>query len=775
MKGADEALVKFLAKHGQIDADTSAIAEEYARSHGVSMVEALCDGGFVDEEALAGLFHRALRLPRVAVGGTLAKLDRPIDEETLLQHLAAPAEVASGRLVLAMANPLDHDTLQKIGFACGLRTVPAVATLREIRTVLTRPVAPDSETADGDAAPVVPAERLPNPVRQQREAAGGLQSPIVKMAAMIIEQAVVLRASDIHLEPTAAGLTVRYRIDGVLEEATRLAAAVRNPLIARFKVMSSIDISEKRVPQDGGLTMTVGGRQLDCRVSTLPTQYGEKVVVRMLDSKAALVRLDQLGFEPSERARVDECLQQSEGMILATGPTGSGKTTTLYAMLQAIHSPEVNIVTVENPIEYRLPGINQTEVNERQGMTFAAALRSILRQDPDVILIGEIRDRETAEIAIQAAQTGHLVLSTLHTNDSVSTVTRLAKLGIDRELIASTLLLVIAQRLVRSICPRCPEALPDSEWNALPWRSALEGATLQRGHGCAECRNTGYQGRMGLYEIFRNTLEAKRLIADGAGELDLRELMRRQGGRTLTQVAIDKLRGGRTTPDEVVQVIKPDESHSNCPGCGASADAHAAVCASCGALLRRICAACQTPFSGAAEQCPTCGAVPAGEQPASAAPPSCTVIQLVVAKGAVSGSIVGAGVRSLCAASGLDEVAAGELELAVVEACGLACMASADGDLRISLELSPDGHSVCLSDEGPPWAWPRPSARPPDLAAFSDESTPEVRAFLVRSSVDEASYEREQRTNRLWLTKRPALPFDPATARDEAPAAALHH
>jgi type IV pilus assembly protein PilB len=775
VEGADEAVVRFLAKHSQIDAATIAAAEEYARSHRVTMIEALCDGGFVEEEMLAELFHTALRLPRTAVRGALVKLERPVDDETLQQHLAAPAEVVSGRLVVAMANPLDHEALRKISFACGLRTVPAVATLREIRTVLTRPIAPQPQAVDDDGTPDARApERLPSLARLQRGESAS-HSPIVKMAAMIIEQALALRASDIHLEPTVAGLTVRYRIDGTLEEATRLAPAVRNPLIARLKVMASLDIAERRVPQDGGLSITVGGRQIDCRVSTLPTQYGEKVVIRILDAKAALVRLDQLGFESGERARVDECLHQSEGLILTTGPTGSGKTTTLYAMLQAIHSPEVNIVTVENPIEYRLPGINQTEVNERQGMTFAAALRSILRQDPDVILVGEIRDRETAEIAVQAAQTGHLVLSTLHTNDSVSAVTRLAKLDVDRELIASTLRLVIAQRLVRAICPRCTEPVPADSWSGLPWRGALRGATLHRGRGCPECRDTGYQGRVGLFEIFRNTLEAKQLIADGAGETELREAMRRQGGRTLTHVAIEKLRNGRTTPDEVVQVIKPDDSDRNCPSCGVLVDARAVACAACGTVLRRVCGACQTPLPVDAEQCHACGAAPGSEPPPAVTPPSRTVIELIVAKGAVSGSIVGAGVRSLCAASGLDDLAAGELELAVVEACGLACMASTDGELRISLELSPDGHSVCLSDEGPAWSWPRPSARPPGLEAFSAESTPEVRAFLVRSSVDEASYEREQRVNRLWLIKRPALPFDPARTCDGATAAALHH
>ncbi|MEO8605100.1 MAG: ATPase, T2SS/T4P/T4SS family [bacterium] len=753
---ADDALLKFLAKHGRIEPWVYAAVEGYMRQHKVAAIEALCDGGFLDEAAVVEVFQQELRLPGVDVG-VAPLLPKPLDQELLRAHLAFPAAIHDGRLLLAMANPLDYAVVKRLRFSSGLRVVPAVAPLSAIRAALgkeTTPLPmPEVDTAASGEALMQAAH---DEVEQSH-------SPIIKMATLMIEQGIAMRASDIHLEPTIEGLTLRYRIDGVLEEATRLPASVRNQITVRLKVMAKLDISERRVPQDGGITVTVDHRRIDCRVSTLPTQYGEKVVIRLLDSARSLVQIDRLGFGPDEFIKVSECLAQSEGMILTTGPTGSGKSTTLYAMLQAIHSPGVNIVTVENPIEYRLPGITQTEINERQGMTFAAALRSILRQDPDVILIGEIRDRETAEIAVQAAQTGHLVLSTLHTNDSVGAITRLAKLGIDRELIASTLLLIIAQRLVRRVCEACGQPTSPDAWNHVAFRKALGTHPIMSGKGCSECRNTGFRGRLGVYEILRNTLDAKRLILTGASEVELRDQMRKQGGRTLMQAALEKIRLGFTTPDEVSNAIKSDEGVGNCPGCGAEVDERFHACPYCGNTLRNDCAGCGAALQDGWERCPSCGTLIAGlAVPGTDSRPKPILVTLLAPKALAVGSVLGAGVRGLGAAGGLDEAAAGELELAVVEACGMSCCASASGELRIEMEVSLEGCSVCLSDEGPPWAWPRPNAKVPDLEAFSGDTTPEVRAFLIRSSVDEASYERTERTNRLWLIKRPTE-VSPAT------------
>ncbi|MFN8641962.1 MAG: ATPase, T2SS/T4P/T4SS family [Candidatus Binatia bacterium] len=660
---ADEALIRFVAKHGRLDLALRDAVERVARTNRVSAVEALCDGGWIDEATLVDLFQQQLRLPRVpldAAGGDLPD----VDYDLLRQRLAVPAAIDDGRLLLAMANPLDYDVIERLRFSSGLRIVPAVAPLGEIRAALL-----DTHGSlvveDTDSGATTPAEVL-------RVEAN--DSPIVKMAAVLIEQAVLVRASDIHLEPTLDGLTVRYRIDGVLEEVNRLSATVRNPLIARFKVLARLDIAERRVPQDGGVTVTCAGRRIDCRVSTLPTQYGEKVVIRLLDAQRALVSLADLGLDPDELLRVRECLRQPEGMILTTGPTGSGKTTTLYAMLQAVRSPEVNIVTVENPIEYRLPGINQTEVNERQGMTFAAALRSILRQDPDVILVGEIRDRETAEIAVQAAQTGHLVLSTLHTNDAVGAITRLANLGVEPELLASTLLAVIAQRLVRRVCDSCGAPAPVAGDLPPAMRQALAGVATRRGVGCRACRGSGYSGRVGVYEIVRNSPELRRLIHAGASELDLRAVARRQGARALMDAAIEKIRLGLTSVEEVAQAVKAEQRQAQCPQCGEPLPGDGRDCPACAAAGRGA-------GSPLAEIVDVAAPLPTPSAPTTAARP--TVLTITAPKILAVGSVLGAGIRAMCAAGGLDAVAASELELAVVEGCGLAADVDTSGDLRI--------------------------------------------------------------------------------------------
>ncbi len=409
----------------------------------------------------------------------------------------------------------------------------------------------------------------------------------------------------------------------------------------------------------------------------------------------------------------------------------------------------MNIVTVENPIEYRLPGITQTEVNERQGMTFAAALRSILRQDPDVILIGEIRDRETAEIAVQAAQTGHLVLSTLHTNDAVGALTRLTKLGIERELLASTLLAVIAQRLVRRVCDQCATPAPlDAGAPAAIRRKALGDALPRRGAGCQACRNTGCRGRLGIYEILRNTTELKRLIHAGASELEVLGLARRQGTRTLMEAAIEKVRLGATSVDEIAAAVKDTQRGEACAACGATRAADS-PCEACGVEVTAPRAS-----GGAVVD------IPARESPAeelfsSEAVARPTILTMSAPKALAVVSVIGAGVRGACLAGGLGEVAAAELEVAVIEACVFAAANGTNGDLRLEVEIWAEGCGVCVSDEGPAWPWPRPSARSPSVDSFAGTTvSPEARAFLIRSSVDEASFERIGQTNRLWLIKR---------------------
>jgi type IV pilus assembly protein PilB len=719
LSSADAALLRFLFKHRLIDAATAASAERYARDHRLHVIEALCDGGFADERAIVTLLQRELHLPLVDVASNTAVASLT-DPQILTGHLAAVVGLDDQRLLLAMTNPFNHEVIRQLQFAHNVRIEPAVALLSDLRAAFPTRYASD--------------EAEPASLTAQVSA-----HPVVRMATLLIERAVAQHASDIHLEPTASGLTLRYRIDGVLEEVTHFSAAVRGPLTARLKVMARLDIAERRVPQDGGLTLIVAGRAIDCRVSTLPTQYGEKVVIRLLDARRGLMPLDQLGFEPGELAMVREVLGQSEGLILTTGPTGSGKTTTLYAMLRAIQSPALNIVTVENPIEYRLPGINQTEVHERQGMTFAAALRSILRQDPDVILIGEIRDRETAEIAMQAALTGHLVLSTLHTNDAIGAVTRLQRLGIDQQLIASSLLLVIAQRLVRRVCPACSQPAPREALAVLPAAAALDPAVVRAGRGCPTCRQTGYKGRLGVYELLRSNGDVRRELERGGGETALRDLMRRHGMRSLMQAAIEKVRLGETTPEEVAAAIKSDDV-AHCPACGGMLDEHGG------------CAACDGPRPAAA-------IAPA---PASAVATDDHLVSLHCGKAIGGGALLATAVRALSAAGGLDDAAAQDLELAVAETCALAADADGAGEIHVEVELAPAGCRVCVWDHGAAWPWPGPSARMPDVDLLSRDIGPEVHAFVIRSSVDVVSYERAGNTNRLWLTKHNPAPFEPA-------------
>lgn len=757
---AEQALLKFLEKRRCLNVERHKALADFMQTRKVSAVEALCDGEFLEESVIVDAFVTGLRVPRAALGDLLPRLARPLDDETLKAHLIVPARLEAGRLLLAMVNPLDQEAIRKVRFATGYAVVPVVAPLSEVRSVLEHQ-ALHQQAKPGDGGFSTDAEEPSSAAEVQ--AATDSSNPIVKMATLILAKAVNGRASDIHLEPTADGISVRYRIDGVLEEAARLPVSVRGTLTARFKVMASMDIAERRVPQDGRISFTESNRHIDGRVSTLPTQYGEKVVIRILDSERALVDLNRLGFEPWERQRVDECLHRREGMILTTGPTGSGKSTTSYSMIRAIQSPGMNIVTVEDPIEYRLPGITQTEINERQGLTFATALRSVLRQDPDVVLVGEIRDHETAEIAIQAAQTGHLVISTLHTNDAVGALTRLANLGIDRELIASSLLMVIAQRLVRSICPQCKAPVSEEMRQLLPLREAWGDGPVMWGKGCASCHLSGYRGRSAIYEVFRNTSQAQRLIKDGASELDLRNLLAQQGGRLLMQVALEKVRAGVTTADEIARVIRPEEGVTSCPSCHQRVELRFRTCPFCGVPLRSECAACHAPLKAGWDRCPDCGTSVvhelAGEEATEPAESQATrTVTLVAPSDRSSSSLLGAAVRAICVAGGLDESAAVQLETGVVEACSLAVSSTPEGstaELKLEVEISADGCRVCVSGQGPAWPWQRPSAGLPDLEAFAAGNSPAVRAFLIRGCTDEASYERTDQTNRIWLIKRP--------------------
>jgi type IV pilus assembly protein PilB len=386
--------------------------------------------------------------------------------------------------------------------------------------------------------------------------------PVVKMATLIFNEAIALNASDIHIEPTEYNANVRYRIDGMLSQHMEMARGMYVPLTSRIKIMADLDIAEKRVPQDGRIRYTHRDETYDFRVSTLPTHHGEKTVIRLLKHDMGLLELSRIGIPDKEYGLLCEHIEKPQGIIFVTGPTGSGKSSTLFACLNRIRGKAINITTIENPIEYKLEGVNQVQINEKAGVTFAATLRSILRQDPDVILIGEIRDRETAEIAVQASQTGHLVLSTLHTNDAISAITRLRDLGIPGFLISSSLLAILAQRLVRVLCPKCrkPAAL-DNEIRER-WRIMLGGIPLPRSYtpaGCDACHGVGYRGRTGIFELAAVNDDLRTMIAENATESAIRAYYRSAGMITMIQNGIDKIERGVTSPEELLRVVMVED------------------------------------------------------------------------------------------------------------------------------------------------------------------------------------------------------------------------
>ena len=430
---------------------------------------------------------------------------------------------------------------------------------------------------------------------------------MVKLFNLILLDGIRGSASDIHIEPGLSDVRVRYRIDGMLHESLRLPKWVHEATVARCKVLANLDITERRVPQDGRIRINYRESTVDLRVSSLPTQFGEKVTIRILNSASAPTGLEQLTMSERDLRCVRQAIMRPQGMVLVTGPTGSGKSTTLYSMLGELISPTRNIVTIENPIEYQVRGVNQVQINERQGLTFATSLRSILRQDPDVILVGEIRDAETAQIAVQAAQTGHLVLSTLHTNDSVATLARLGDLGIEPSLIASSLNLILAQRLVRRMCTRCAQPYE-------PERSIVDGLKLsaavkfRHGVGCAACRKLGYAGREAVFEVMPITPAMAKLVESKASESVLRLQARQDGMTALGEQAIRKVVEGVTTVEEVLRVVDVGLDANTCPTCDRQVEDTFAVCPHCSTPLRTRCLNCNTALQKEWSTCPYCGA-----------------------------------------------------------------------------------------------------------------------------------------------------------------------
>jgi type IV pilus assembly protein PilB len=473
------------------------------------------------------------------------------------RYRALPIGEEDGKLLVAMSDPANVYAMDDIRSITGRDVRAVVATSQDIEQAIAR-FSGFGEQVEALASEAV--EALEEDLDVGTIEAATEEAPIVRLVQAIMTQAASDRASDVHVEPTEKDVRIRFRVDGVLHEVMHSPKSIQNGLISRLKVMADLNIAEKRVPQDGRVSLRVSGRALDLRLATLPTVNGEKVVIRILDKSNALLQLPELGFEPDAYARYEDSFSKPYGAILVTGPTGSGKSTTLYSTLNIVNTLDRHIVTVEDPVEYRLPGANQIQVNPKAGLTFASALRSILRADPDVILIGEIRDRETAMIAIESALTGHLVLSTLHTNDAASAITRLTEMEVETFLVASALDCVVAQRLARKLCEGCKQAYAPTPTELVeagyPEGLAAEMTELFHPVGCGRCAKTGYRGRFGLFEVMPMTEEIELLTVERASSEDIRRMAIQQGMRLLRNDGLDKARAGLTSIEEIARVVK---------------------------------------------------------------------------------------------------------------------------------------------------------------------------------------------------------------------------
>ncbi len=537
-----------------IDEAGLARAKEIQKKDGGSLGQALVRAGAIDESAYIVFIGKHYNLPVV----DLQKADIATECLDLI-----PADVAAkfqvlpiarrGRvLTVAMANPSNIFAIDDIKFITGLDVQPAVAGEMAIKKAIDKYYATTDSLASIMEGMEDDIEIVADNDDDDISGAEGQHAPMVKLVNTLLAEAVKMGASDIHIEPYEKNLRVRYRVDGVLQEVMEPPVKLRNAIISRLKIMADLDIAERRIPQDGRIKLKVLTKKIDLRVSTLPCIFGEKVVMRILDKGNLNLDLADFGMERKAIDDIYKAIAQPFGMVLVTGPTGSGKTTTLYSCLSKLNRPETNIMTAEDPVEYNIEGINQVQVRDEVGLTFASALKAFLRQDPNIIMVGEIRDLETGGIATKAALTGHLVLSTLHTNDAPSTINRMIDMGIEPFLVASSTLLIAAQRLVRRICKNCKEEMRLSE-EALTDVGLPPGTPVFHGRGCDHCSGTGYAGRQGLYEIMPITSELRELILDRASTTELRRMAVSQGMLTLRQDGLIKVRKGVTTIEEILR------------------------------------------------------------------------------------------------------------------------------------------------------------------------------------------------------------------------------
>jgi type IV pilus assembly protein PilB len=569
VKSFGERIADALVEDGLLTSQQVDELLEQQRKGGTRLVKLVVEKAYVSEQDLTVSMGRVLNVPSV----NLARLSVPIDIADLLPRDAAhnyrviPISRLENKLFLAMADPLNVLALDDVKRLTRLEIAPLIASEKAILDKLAaidsakggsiEDIIQDAEKQrenDEDADIETVKEALEEVNLDQLTASSG-EAPVIKLANLIVIQAIKDHASDVHLEPFEKVMRLRYRVDGVLLDSTPPPKQMQLALASRFKIMSSLDIAERRLPQDGRMRVRVSGKDYDLRVSVLPTVHGEKIVLRVLDKSNLSASVDKLGLDGDTLKQFKAAIDAPHGLILVTGPTGSGKTTTLYSALNELNNPIFNIVTVEDPVEFQIPGINQVPTKKEIGLTFANALRSILRQDPDIIMIGEIRDTETAEIAIEAALTGHQVLSTMHCNDAAGAIARLDDMGIAPFLISSSVILSCAQRLMRRICPHCKEPVtyPPKMFEDLGIDPAtLNGAQLYRGRGCDRCKNSGYSGRLAIIEAMTISDQIRKLIIARANSRELGKVAISEGMRTLRMVALDRAREGVSTLEQVM-------------------------------------------------------------------------------------------------------------------------------------------------------------------------------------------------------------------------------
>ena len=575
MEDSGHKIARTLLKAGLIDSDLVKKAEQQQKKSGRRFTEVLASLG-VDAEVIRQALALRLKLPEVVLKDRNVEPDvlGLIPESWVQKHGIIPIERVENTLTLGTVDPFNIEIIKDIRFKTGLNVRVAVISETELVSTSEGNLTAQSPAVEVNLDEVLQDVGSPDievlaqgtPEEEEEELPEGVEpeAPIIRLVDRVIQDAVRARATDIHIEPGRGNVQVRYRIDGVLRDILTVPKYVQGPMLSRLKIMGSMDISDKRKPQDGRSKIKVGKKIVDLRISSLPTMFGEKIVLRLLEQKKGVLSVGDVGYPPPILRILNDLLGHPQGMILVTGPTGSGKTTTLYSALSRLNDGTTNIITIEDPVEYQVPGINQVQINVRAGMTFASGLRSILRQDPDVILVGEMRDHETAEIAFHAAQTGHLVLSTLHTNDAASTVTRLLSMGIDPYLIASSVLGIMSQRLVRQLCPQCkvPISIDEKIARWLPPEAKEMPRQLFGAKGCKACRDTGFLGRFPIVEILVPNDTIRDFVLNGRPDREIMNVAQQSGMKLIFEDGMDRVLQGLTTFEEVTRVVAPPQAPS---------------------------------------------------------------------------------------------------------------------------------------------------------------------------------------------------------------------